>query len=778
MGMMSGIVDSDRSIRWSSTTTPPPPTTTTLPLSSSLGKVLIANRGEIACRIIRTCQRLNIPTVAVYSVADGPNALHAQMADEAYLIGSGPHPKESYLVQDEILQIAQTTNCHAIHPGYGFLSENYDFCQKVMSTPTTSTASSNSMMKFIGPPPKAIHAMGSKSQAKAIMEAAGVPTTPGYYGDETQDADFLQARATHDIGYPLLIKAIMGGGGKGMRIVWKESDFLSSLQACQREALNAFGDDRVLLEKYLHNPRHVEVQIVADSYGNVVHLFERDCSLQRRHQKIIEEAPASDLSMSLREEFGEMGKRAAKAVGYVNAGTVEFLLEGDQFYFCEMNTRLQVEHPITELVTGIDLVEWQLRIAAGERLPIMVQSQITTAGHALEARIYAENPHRQFLPATGKVWHHVPPAKSNTGLSSDGVRVDTGIQAGQEVGVYYDPMICKLIVHDTNRELALKKLIQALRSYQIAGVPTNIDFLIACAQHPTFQTPGAINTGFLDVHLEEVLEHSSSSSTSSTSSSLASAVGVLAVLLRLEGRMGMSSTLGSTTTTTTLQEARRQQSPWSSLSGSWRMGNQKAKRSVILEDGQIVEYICHRDGSYDISMDGGITFVHLEGSFDTKDSMMKIIVNHSKRITLSTAIRETDDGLYQIRMWPKSLHGLSSDDDDDDSHVWEVHIRNPMIPTSLSSGGGSTSSTTSDRNTVKSPMPGKVTKIFVSPGDDVVEGDVILVMEAMKMEHNILAPTSGRLESLSCRIDDIIQDGIILAKLSSSSSSSSATMTA
>ena len=690
-------------------------------------KVLIANRGEIACRVIRTCQKLDIATVALYSNADGPNSLHAQMADEAYLIGTGPHPSASYLLQQEILDIAKATGAQAIHPGYGFLSENFSFCQQVLNTPGIA---------FVGPPPPAIKAMGSKSQSKAIMEQAGVPTTPGYYGDETQDADFLLSRAK-EIGFPILVKAVMGGGGKGMRIVWNESEFIPALQACQREALGSFGDDRVLLEKYLQNPRHVEVQVVADSHGNVVHLFERDCSLQRRHQKIIEEAPASDLDPDLREQFGEMGKRAAQAVGYVNAGTVEFLLEGNNFYFCEMNTRLQVEHPITELITGVDLVEWQLRIAAGERLPIIDQSQIKSQGHAFEARIYAENPSRGFLPATGTVWHHEPPAVSNTGINEAGIRVDTGIQAGQEVGVYYDPMICKLIVHDDNREKALTKLVQALKTYQIAGVPTNIDFLIACAQHSTFQKPGAINTGFLDDHLDEVL---TSSAAAGTSSSLSTAVGVFAVLVHMENRIGINDQQ--------LAKLRHFQSPWSSLSGSWRMGGQ-AKRNLILEDGRVVECICHRDGSYDITLEGE-TF-HVQGTFAANGGPMQVIVNRTKRIQMTTVFREANDGRYEIRMWP-----VSSAESD---YSWNVNILNPMLPSSLNAA----TEGAAGQGTIEAPMPGKVSRILVAEGGPVNAGDVLLVMEAMKMEHTIVAQTSGIVQSLNCRVNDIVQDGAVLA---------------
>lgn len=484
---------------------------------------------------------------------------------------------------------------------------------------------------------------------------------------------------------------------------------------------------------------------MADSHGHVVHLFERDCSLQRRHQKIIEEAPASDLDPVLREHFGEMGKRAAQAVGYVNAGTVEFLLEGDKFYFCEMNTRLQVEHPITELVTGIDLVEWQLRIAAGELLPIIDQSQIKSHGHAMEARIYAENPDRNFLPATGTVWHHVPPALSNAGISQEGVRVDTGIQVGQEVGVYYDPMICKLIVHAENRDIALSKLIKALKSYQIAGVPTNIDFLIACAQHETFQTGGAINTGFLDDHLDEVLKASRSSE---NSTSLGTAVGVFATLLHMEHRVGINDP--------ELTQVRQRQSPWSTFSGSWRMGSQ-AQRTLVLEDGRTVHCICHRDGSYDIMVDSE-TF-HIKGIFMENGGSMQVVVNKSQRLEMTTALRESNDGHYQIRMWPKS-HG-------EQHYFWQINVRNPTIPSSLTG----TLVGAASEGTVKAPMPGKVSRILFAVGDTVKQGDVLLVMEAMKMEHTIVAPTSGILSVLHCRLDDIVQDGAILAAVEASSDS-------
>jgi 3-methylcrotonyl-CoA carboxylase alpha subunit len=603
------------------------------------------------------------------------------------------------------------------------LSENAGFAQRVADT---------NNLTFIGPPPSAMTSMGSKSHSKAIMEEAGVPTTPGYYGDDTQDPLYLLDRA-NAIGYPLLIKAVMGGGGKGMRKVWNESEFLENLASCQRESLNSFGDARVLLEKFLLSPRHVEVQIFADQHGNVVHLHERDCSLQRRHQKVIEEAPAGDLPIELREQLGEMGKRAALAAGYVNAGTVEFLLDTQdptKFYFCEMNTRLQVEHPITELITGVDLVEWQLRIAAGEELP-MKQSEIPCRGHAFEARIYAENPARDFLPATGKIWHHDPPAEPNGDVdASTGVRVDTGIQAGQEVGVYYDPMICKLIVHDENREKALNKLVTSLKEYQIAGVPTNIEFLVNCAEHPTFQKAGAINTGFLDDYLAEVQVVEDLKA-----SPLASAVGAFVTLLQLEGRTGLQN----------LQDARQKQSPWSSLTGSWINGG-RVKRMIKLDNNaDELECLSNRDGSFDIRV--GEEWFHVEGTL-SGDCQLNVVVNGTQRIAVTTALREAE-GKFNIRMWPKSSP-LGD-------YFWELDVENPLEPATLSHDAGVM------EGTVKAPMPGKISRINFAVGDIVNQGDVLMVMEAMKMEHAIKATASGVLTELRYKVDAIVKDGAILA---------------
>lgn len=714
----------------------------------SLDKVLVANRGEIACRVLRTCQRLGIPTVALYSNADGPDSLHVRMADECYLIGNGPSPGESYLLQDEVLRIANQTGAEAIHPGYGFLSENASFAQNV----------EKSGMKFVGPPASAITAMGSKSQSKAIMERAGVPTTPGYYGDDNQSLEYLLHQAVTHVGFPLLIKAVMGGGGKGMRLVWNENEFAEALASCQRESQSAFGDSSVLLEKYLVRPRHVEVQVIADTHGNVLHCYERDCSMQRRHQKIIEEAPASDLDPAIRERLGTMGKKAAQAVGYVNAGTVEFLLdtnEPDQFYFCEMNTRLQVEHPITELITGIDLVEWQLRIAAGEQLPIQNQADVPCRGHALEARIYAENPARNFLPATGSLWHHHPPAKPNVG-AQNGVRVDTGVENNSSVGVYYDPMISKLIVHDENREKAINKLITALKGYQIAGVPTNIEFLIKCANHPVFRQAGACNTGFLEDNAEQLQVQENVQP-----KSLARAIGALATLLHLENRKNGSMA--------TKQQAKYMtSSPWSSTSGSWRMGGNlgRATGTLFIEGGDTVEYVCNRDGSYEIQVMGDDnqkpdTF-HVDGHFCggggandnvNDNSRMEVIVDGTQRLQLTALIK--DEGpTFQIKLWPESQSSNSIDD-----FLWEMDFENPSSPLQDDTDGASSSSSS---GTVKTPMPGKVTRVNKSVGDFVESGELIMVLEAMKMEHPIKAPRSGVMSEVRYEVNDVVEDGTIL----------------
>ncbi|MBE7474222.1 MAG: acetyl-CoA carboxylase biotin carboxylase subunit [Anaerolineae bacterium] len=471
-------------------------------------KVLIANRGEIAVRIIRACREMGIRTVAVYSQADAA-ALHTRLADEAVLLGPAP-ANESYLRGDRIIAAALQTGCQAIHPGYGFLAENAKFAAAVIEAGLT----------FIGPSPEVIRLMGSKTAARELMQAAGVPVAPGYHAEsggaeeqgsrgerspkrsfdnrqenkglEGKDEGFLAA--AEEIGYPLLVKAVAGGGGKGMRLVSTATELPNALQSARREALHAFGDERVYLEKYLAQPRHIEFQILADAHGHVVHLFERECSLQRRHQKIIEETPSPLLTRdeTLRQRMGQAAVAAAQAVNYVNAGTIEFLVDAQgNFYFLEMNTRLQVEHPITELVTGLDLVKWQLRIAAGEKLPF-TQADLSQRGHALECRIYAEDPANDFLPATGRVLYLVEPA-------GPGVRVDSGLVRGDEVTPHYDPLLAKLIVLGENRPEAIQKMAAALRQYVLLGVTTNLTFLRDLLAHESFQR-GETTTGLIEQH--------------------------------------------------------------------------------------------------------------------------------------------------------------------------------------------------------------------------------------------------------------------------------------
>lgn len=445
-----------------------------------INKILIANRGEIAIRIMRACKELGIQTVAVYSDAD-KTALHVQHADEAIHIGAAS-PQESYLNADVIIRAALDSKADAVHPGYGFLSENASFAAAVASAG----------LIFIGPSADSIHLMGDKAESKIRMKEAGVPTVPGAEGLE-KEGDFK--KAAKEIGYPVLVKASAGGGGKGMRIVWEEDDLPEEIQAAKREAVHAFGDDRLLIEKYVSNAHHVEFQVFGDPYGNLIHLFERECSVQRRHQKIIEETPSPLLTPELRAEMGKAAVAAAKAVNYYNAGTIEFIVDPDtlKFYFLEMNTRLQVEHPVTELVTGLDLVHWQIRIADGERFPFE-QSHFTQRGHAIECRVYAEDPANGFLPSTGKLLQFIEPR-------GPGIRVDSGFTVGNEVTHFYDPLLAKLIVHAEDRESAIQRMQTALKEFVIHGVVTNIDFLQSVLSHPDFQN-GQVTTRWVETKFD------------------------------------------------------------------------------------------------------------------------------------------------------------------------------------------------------------------------------------------------------------------------------------
>mmetsp|Transcript_20014 Transcript_20014/g.26451 ORF Transcript_20014/g.26451 Transcript_20014/m.26451 type:complete len:887 (-) Transcript_20014:210-2870(-) len=767
-------------------------------------KVLVANRGEIACRVLRTCRDMGIQTVAIYSPADGPNSLHARMADECFMIGSGGSSSaaESYLRGEEVIDIALRSGAQAIHPGYGFLSENANFAELIQKTSSFTSHE----LAFVGPSPSAILSMGDKSHSKDIMEKANVCTTPGYHGTN-QDPEYLLHEAVHNVGFPLLIKATMGGGGKGMRLVYTEHEFLSALESCQREALNSFGDSNVLLEKYLIDPRHVEVQIVADSHGNCLYLHERDCSLQRRHQKILEEAPASYLSSSIRQQMGDMAVKAANAVQYVNAGTVEFLFDStsDDFYFCEMNTRLQVEHPITELITGVDLVEWQLRIAAGESLPIINQEDVPCIGHAMEARIYAENTRKGFIPAVGKVWHHSPPVQPNVGsvpvshgnrsnaVKTKGeciARVDTGLQTNDVLTVHYDPMISKLIVHAPTRLQAIETLQKSLNSYHLAGIPNNISFLQDCLNHETFRTAGGVHTGFLEREEAYFLRKDCGEGGGMEDewnvdmlqqNPLSVAVGVFGVLMKLDDRVGVTHKSG----------------PWSNLSGSWRMGGNEGRfrrRLIPLFSEReenasspllsTIECASNQDGSYEISIvshpssshkednmnentavtnPGQTSLYTIQGTFDC-DGKMTILIDGTKRMSFIAATNEDEDkSTFDISLWSSSEvnNGCTYS-------AWNMSFRHPL-PAFASSSRDSDNfmlegdASTERKRSVKSPMPGKIIRLNVTEGEDVKEGDVLLVMEAMKMEHVVRSPLDGIVSTLKLDVGDIVEDGSILA---------------
>ena len=498
-------------------------------------KILIANRGEIACRIIETAQKMGIRCVALYSDAD-KNARHVAMADEAFHIGPSP-AKDSYLRMDKILAAAKASGAQAIHPGYGFMSENVEFAQ----------ACQDQGVVFIGPPVGAIDAMGSKSAAKDIMTDAGVPLVPGYHGDN-QDPAFLKQQSAQ-IGYPQLLKAAYGGGGKGMRVVWNLNEFDTALKATKREAMAGFGNDKMLIERYLTKPRHVEIQVFADSHGNCIYLSERDCSIQRRHQKVIEEAPAPNMPAALKVAMGEAAVAAAKAIDYEGAGTVEFLYDEDgSFYFMEMNTRLQVEHPVTEMITGQDLVAWQLKVANGEVLPL-TQEQVTVNGHSLEVRIYAEDPDNEFLPATGQLDYLRQPQPSRH------VRVDTGVRQDDEVSSFYDPMIAKLIVWDETRELAIARMLRALDDYRISGLKTNLGFLTNLVAAQPFKD-AELDTGFIEKHHD--LLFSPANDTCHRALALAS----LAILLKRQKQA-----------VATTSQTNDPFSPWAGTDG-WRLNEQ------------------------------------------------------------------------------------------------------------------------------------------------------------------------------------------------------------
>ncbi len=656
-------------------------------------KILIANRGEIACRVIRTARQLGVSTVAVFSEADA-QALHVTLADEARLVGAAP-ARESYLMAEKVLQAAIDSGAEAIHPGYGFLSENAQFAADCAAVGIV----------FIGPPVTAIEAMGSKSAAKQIMSAAGVPLVPGYH-EEDQSQQRLQL-AADAMGYPLLIKASAGGGGKGMRVVTNSSEFAAALQGAKRESAAAFGDDRVLLEKYLEHPRHVEIQIFADTHGNCVHLFERDCSIQRRHQKVVEEAPAPGLSEELRSSMGAAAIAASRAIGYVGAGTVEFLLDTDgSFYFMEMNTRLQVEHPVTEMITGQDLVAWQLRVAAGEPLPCR-QEDLAISGHAIEVRIYAEDPSKNFLPSIGPLRHLRQPQENAH------VRVDTGVRQGDEVSMHYDPMIAKLIVWDHDRNRAVRRLQQALADFQVVGVNANIGFLAAVASHPAFAA-AQLDTGFIERHRKQLFPETG------TASDRILALACLDVLLAR-----------CREATATACASNDPHSPWHGTNG-WQLNSDNYHRLDFVDNGEAVQVTAHfRAGGYLLELPGGSLLV--SGSVDEDGDLCADLAGSRCR---ATVVRHGQD-----------LTILSNG---------RSHLLTVEDPALLAAEQEETI------GRLTAPMPGKVVAIMVTVGEHVERGAPLVVLEAMKMEHTITAPVTGTVASLFYAVDDIVSEGVAL----------------
>jgi 3-methylcrotonyl-CoA carboxylase alpha subunit len=662
---------------------------TPAPLASKLPSLLIANRGEIAVRVIRTARALGLRTIAVYSDADA-GAMFVRMADEAHRIGPAA-ASDSYLRMDAILDVARASGAAAIHPGYGFLSERAEFAD----------ACAEAGIIFIGPPASAIRTMGLKDTAKSLVEKAGVRVVPGYHGAR-QDADFLRQKA-YEIGYPVLIKAVAGGGGKGMRRVDKAADFDAALDSAQREAKASFGDARVLVEKYVLSPRHVEIQIFADMHGNVVHLFERDCSLQRRHQKVIEEAPAPGMTEDVRKAMGQAAIEAARAVGYVGAGTVEFIADGreglraDRFYFMEMNTRLQVEHPVTEAVTGLDLVALQLHVAAGEPLPF-AQDDLALNGHAVEARLYAEDPTSGFLPSTGRLWALQLP-------ESEGIRIDTGVEEGDSVTPFYDPMIAKIIAHGPDRDTALKRLSAALREVVVAGPKSNAAFLAALVDAPGFRD-GAFDTGFIERNLDAL------GAVPQPQDKAAIAAGALALLAEQDNRLrDAAQACGEAT-----------DSPFWHGDGFSLMGASAIGLPLMVEGELVAARVMAGASGFAIALPG------VEAEDDDVEHTLAIV--------------PTNAGVICVR----------------NGRQTRVALVDPLqidIEATTAKGGN-----------VTSPMHGKVVMLFVGNGDFVKRGARLAIVEAMKMEHVLNAQIDGVVTNISVSAGDQVGEGARLMSIS------------
>ena len=658
--------------------------------------ILIANRGEIACRVIRTARRLGIRTVAVYSQADA-DAQHVRQADEAWPIG-GPRPQDSYLRGDAIIEVALRTGAEAIHPGYGFLSENADFADAVEAAG----------LVFIGPSSASMRRMGSKAGAKELMQAAGVPVVPGYTGAD-QSADVL-ARAADRIGYPLMIKAAHGGGGKGMRIVRSAAEFLPNLESCQREAANAFGRDRVLLERYIEQPRHIEIQVFGDSHGQVIHLNERECSAQRRYQKVLEESPSPFLTPELRAAIGAAAVQAAHAIDYANAGTVEFIVAPDgSFYFMEINTRLQVEHPVTELVTGLDLVEWQLRIAAGAPLPLG-QDAVRQDGHAIEVRLYAEDPEAGFLPGSGRLERLRLPAPGPH------VRIDSGVVEGDTVTIFYDPMIAKLVVWDEDRGRALARLRDALAHCEIEGPKSNIGFLERLVRHPTV-VDGSIDTGYLDRHLDEFLPQEKADEQLLLAATTAR-------LLWQEASERKRAALSADPT-----------SPWAIADG-WRLGHAGKRLLAFLHRGERIEVVAQGSGG-------------------------EYRISHGERV-VAVSGASVDNGVLHARLDAQSRRFLVQLDDAR-VLVHDGERRLQLQPVGVYRRDDSGQAMGDNR--LQAPMPGRVVLVRTKAGDRVVAGQELLVIEAMKMELALKAPRDGVVSDVRAAEGDFVDADAVLVTL-------------
>ena len=670
--------------------------------SKMFTKILIANRGEIACRIIKTAKKMGILTVAVYSDAD-EKSLHVKMADEAVYIGKSPS-RESYLQTEKVIQAALTTGAQAIHPGYGFLSENADFCRLCHKNNIT----------FIGPPIGAIKSMGSKSAAKTIMAKANVPLVPGYHGND-QSEQTIKA-AADEMGYPVLLKATAGGGGKGMRQIWSTEEFSEGFDAVKREALSSFGDDTMLVEKYLTQPRHVEIQVFCDNHGNAVFLFERDCSVQRRHQKVVEEAPAFGMTESLRNQMGEAAIKSAQAIGYQGAGTVEFLLDVDgSFYFMEMNTRLQVEHPVTEFITKQDLVEWQLRVAANEVLP-KTQNELSINGHAFEARIYAEDADNDFLPDTGTL------SFVRTPIENEYIRIDTGVCEGDEVSVFYDPMIAKLIVWGENREKALQRLTKALSEFHIVGVKTNLSFLGRLVSSQPF-IDEKIDTSFIEKHHDILFTNQENINKSiSTNKGALEALIQAALFLLIEQKQILITKYANQSDFT---------SPWNSHN-AWQFNDNSVHQLTLNENG-----IDH--------------CVLLEETIINNDTRYLVSINNEQ----FWCIAQLNNGLLVT-----TINGVKS----------QVMVAHQQHQITIFSPNGTVlfshvqpdlgvQEDNDHHGGLIAPMNGTMVKILVSTGENVIKNQPLVIMEAMKMEHTIRAPSDGIVDSIYYHEGDMINGG-------------------